>query len=233
MLFFLKKWNELKDVKAELALRDWFYGTKISLSMCTSKEPLTFLVNVEGRDKGVFSEEDFIVVNCMCEPVFENEEKPAIESFMHADIYKKSSAECILQVQTVDSHLMSELYGKEGEVTFEKRSVERVFGKDGITEMTIPIVEDEKKFANLLENNVPNFIEGGGVVLVHNYGMIVWENSRRSEKMVGRYRVFNELSRKAFNDKRGKKFCYIKMYSQRLPFHKNESVLKRNFTHKI
>ena len=62
MLFFLKKWNELKDVKAELALRDWFYGTKISLSMCTSKEPLTFLVNVEGRDKGVFSEEDFIVV---------------------------------------------------------------------------------------------------------------------------------------------------------------------------
>ena len=36
--------------------------------------------------------------------------------------------------QTVDSHLMSELYGKEGEVTFEKRSVERVFGKDGITE---------------------------------------------------------------------------------------------------
>lgn len=74
MLFFLKKWNELKDVKSELALRDWFYGTKISLSLCTSKEPLTFLVNVEGRDKGLFSEEDFIVVNCMCESVFENEE---------------------------------------------------------------------------------------------------------------------------------------------------------------
>ena len=51
---------------------------------------VNFLVNVEGRDKGLFSEEDFIVVNCMCEPVFENEEKPAAESFMHADIYKKS-----------------------------------------------------------------------------------------------------------------------------------------------
>ncbi|MDR4362141.1 class II aldolase/adducin family protein, partial [Bacillus anthracis] len=79
----------------------------------------------------LFSEEDFIVVNCMCEPVFENEEKPAVESFMHADIYKKSRAECILQVQTVDSHLISELYGEEGEVTFDKRSVERVFGKEG------------------------------------------------------------------------------------------------------
>lgn len=65
----------------------------------------------------------------MCEPVFENEEKPAVESFMHADIYKKSRAECILQVQTVDSHLISELYGEEGEVTFDKRSVERVLEK--------------------------------------------------------------------------------------------------------
>ncbi|MDM5187617.1 class II aldolase/adducin family protein [Bacillus sp. DX4.1] len=174
MLFFLKKWKELRDIKMELALRDWFYGTKISLSMRTSKEPLTFLVNIEGRDKGVFAEEDFIVVNSTCEPVFANDEKPAIESFMHADIYKKSDAECILQVQTVDSHLMSELYGKEGEVTFEKRNVERVFGKEGITGITIPIVENEKKFADLLENQVPNFAEGGGAALVHNYGLIVW-----------------------------------------------------------
>ncbi|MBY0595639.1 class II aldolase/adducin family protein [Bacillus bingmayongensis] len=182
MLFFLKKWKELKDIKMELALRDWFYGTKISLSMRTTQEPLTFLVNIEGRDKGLFAEEDFIVVNNMCEPVFETDEKPAVESFMHADIYKKSKAECILQVQTVDSHLMSELYGKEGIVTFEKRSVERVFGKEGITEITIPIVENEKKFADLLEDQVPSFVEGGGAVLVHNYGMIVWGSTPEETK---------------------------------------------------
>ena len=128
---------------------------------------VNILVNVEGRDKGLFSEEDFIVVNCMCESVFENEENQ-LQSHLCMRIFIKSSAGCILQVQTVDSHLISELYGEEGEVTFDKRSVERVFGKEGITEMTIPIVEDEK-FADLLESNVPNFIEGGGVVLVHNY----------------------------------------------------------------
>ncbi|EOV9525366.1 class II aldolase/adducin family protein [Bacillus cytotoxicus] len=182
MLFFLKKWKELKNVKMELALRDWFYGTKISLSMCTSKEPLTFLVNIEGKDKGLFVDEDFIVVNSMCEPVFENDQKPAIESFMHADIYKKSNAECILQVQTVDSHLMSELYGKEGEVTFEKGSVKRIFGSEGIEELTIPIVENEKEFADLLEDSVPNFTKDGGVVLVHNYGMIVWGKTPEETK---------------------------------------------------
>ena len=57
-----------------------------------------------------------------------------------------------------------------------------------------------KKFADLLESNVPNFIEGGGVVLVHNYGMIVWEKRRRSEKMARGYRIFNELSCKVIND---------------------------------
>ncbi len=68
-----------------------------------------------------------------------------------------------------------------------------------------------KKFADLLENNVPNFSEGGGVVLVHNYGMIVWgKNSRIREKMVGGYRIFNELPCKIVNDKRRKEFCYMK-----------------------
>ncbi|SFC11443.1 Ribulose-5-phosphate 4-epimerase/Fuculose-1-phosphate aldolase [Bacillus sp. 491mf] len=182
MLLFLKKWKELRDIKMELALRDWFYGTKISLSMRTSHDPLTFLVNIEGKDKGLFVEDDFIVVNSTCEPVFAIDEKPASESFMHADIYKKSQAECILQVQTVDSHLMSELYGKAGEVTFEQRNVERVFGKEGITSITIPIVEDESKFANLLEETVPCFTKGGGAVLVHNYGLIVWGTTPEETK---------------------------------------------------
>ena len=58
-----------------------------------------------------------------------------------------------------------------------------------------------KKFADLLERNVPNFIEGGGVVLVHNYGMmIVGKNARRGEKMARGYRIFNELSCKVIND---------------------------------
>lgn len=182
MLFFLKKWKELQEIKVELALRDWFYGTKISLSMRTSKDPLTFLINVEGKDKGLFAEDDFMVVNSLCEPVFPCKEKPAVESCLHADLYKKSEAECILQVQTVDSHLVSELYGKVGEVTFEQRNVERVFGREEITHITIPIVENESSLANLLEEGVPSFTEGGGAVLVHNYGLFVWGTSPEDTK---------------------------------------------------
>ena len=49
----------------------------------------------------------------MCEPVFENEENQ-LRNHLCMQIFIKSSAECILQVQTVDSHLISELYGEKG-----------------------------------------------------------------------------------------------------------------------
>ncbi|MFD3447500.1 class II aldolase/adducin family protein [Microbacteriaceae bacterium 4G12] len=182
LLFFLKKWKELSDIKMELAMRDWFYGTKISLSLRVSTEPLTFLINVEGRDKGVFSEDDFIVVNVLCEPVFMSEEKPASESGMHAHIYKKTDAGCILQVQTVDSHLVSELYGHYGEVTFDQKNVTRVFGKDGIQNVTIPIVEDEQEFMTLFDREGVSLPTDCGAVLVHNYGLIVWASTPEGTK---------------------------------------------------
>lgn len=182
MLFFLKKWKELRDVKMELALRDWFYGTKISMSMRVSQDPLTFLVNVEGKDKGIFSEDDFIVVNASCEPVFQVEAQPASESPLHAHIYKQTSADCILQVQTVDSHLVSELYSQKREVTFEEKNVSRVFGKEGIENITVPIVDNEQQFIELLNGETGAFTPERGAVLVHDYGLIVWAASPEETK---------------------------------------------------
>lgn len=166
----------------ELALRDWFYGTKISMSMRVSQDPLTFLVNVEGKDKGIFSEDDFIVVNASCEPVFQVEAQPASESPLHAHIYKQTSAECILQVQTVDSHLVSELYSQKREVTFEEKNVSRVFGKEGIENITVPIVDNEQQFIELLNGETSTFTPERGAVLVHDYGLIVWAASPEETK---------------------------------------------------
>ncbi|WP_028399362.1 class II aldolase/adducin family protein [Ectobacillus panaciterrae] len=182
MLFFLRKWKELSDIKMELALRDWFYGTKISLSMRASDEPLTFLINAEGKDKGLYAEDDFIVVNASCEPVFEATEKPASESSLHANVYKKTEAGCVLQVQTVDCHLVSEIYGDQKEVTFERKNVTRVFGREGIETITIPIVENEQAFATLFEEEVPSFTSSRGAVLVENYGLIVWASKPEETK---------------------------------------------------
>ncbi|MCP8968518.1 class II aldolase/adducin family protein [Ectobacillus ponti] len=182
MLLFLRKWKELRNIKMELGLRDWFYGTKISLSMRVSNQPLTFLINVEGKDKGLFVEDDFIVVNAACEPVFQGDELPASEAPMHADIYKKTNADTVLQVQTVDSHLVAELHAEHGQVTFEQKHVGRVFGREGIETITVPIVETEQELVALLESGSTAFTAERGAVLVHNQGLIVWAESPEDTK---------------------------------------------------
>lgn len=183
MLFFLRKWQELRDVKVELALRDWFYGTKISLSMKASEDPLTFFINAEGKDKGLFAEDDFFIVNAACEPVFELEGKPATEASLHSIIYQKTAAGCILQVQTVDCHLVSEIYGEQKEVTFDPKNVVRVFAKDGIESIKIPIVETKQEFETMLAEDATLFSGRRGALLIEEYGLIVWagtpEETRR------------------------------------------------------
>ncbi|UOY92640.1 class II aldolase/adducin family protein [Ectobacillus sp. JY-23] len=177
MLFFLRTWKDLSEIKTELALRDWFYGTKISLSMRASNEPITFIINAEGKDKGLYNEEDFVVVNVACEPVFAG--TPAEEACLHAAVYKNTIAGCVLQVQTVDCHLVSEIYGEQKEVTFEQKNVARVFGRDGIESLKIPIVEHEQAFLTLLEEQPQS---DRGAVLVENYGLVVWAQKPHETK---------------------------------------------------
>lgn len=58
-----KRWQELADVKRELAQRDWFYGTSGNLSIKVSDDPITFLVTASGKDKRKETDEDFVLVN--------------------------------------------------------------------------------------------------------------------------------------------------------------------------
>ncbi|WP_416825551.1 class II aldolase/adducin family protein [Ectobacillus polymachus] len=177
MLFFLRKWQELRDVKMELALRDWFYGTKISLSMKASDDPLTFFINVEGKDKGLCAEDDFIVINAACEPVFEMDVKPASEALLHSIIYQNTNAGCILQVQTVDCHLVTEIYGEQKAVVFDPKNVARVFAKDGVESIKIPIVETKQEFEELLSKDTTLFSGRRGALLIEEYGLIVWAST--------------------------------------------------------
>ena len=46
-----KRWQELAEVKRELAARDWFPATSGNLSIKVSDEPLRFLITASGKDK--------------------------------------------------------------------------------------------------------------------------------------------------------------------------------------
>lgn len=45
------KWEELADIKDELAVRDWFMGTSGNLAIKVHDNPMEFLVTASGKDK--------------------------------------------------------------------------------------------------------------------------------------------------------------------------------------
>ncbi|MBO9128450.1 class II aldolase/adducin family protein [Bacillus sp. 165] len=182
MIFFVNKWKELRRVKADLAARDWFYGTCGSLSMRISQDPLTFFINVDGKDKRQHCEDDFVVVNSMCEPVFMTGLQPSSEAPLHAEIYKKTKAGSVLHISTVNNQLIADLYREQGEVMFEYNNVVRVFGKEGNGRLTIPIIANEENLTFLLDEDMPCFKEEQGAVLIRNQGIVVWGKTPQETK---------------------------------------------------
>src|SRR4051794_34570652 len=94
------KWEELADIKDELAARDWFMGTSGNLAIKVSNDPLLFLVTASGKDKKKRTKEDFLLVNTNGLPVEKTDLKPSAETLLHCAIYNKTSAGCSLHVHT-------------------------------------------------------------------------------------------------------------------------------------
>lgn len=177
MSFVQKFWDELADIKDELASRDWFPGTSGNLSIKVEHDPLQVLVTASGKDKRKRTNEDFLVVNQNGSPLeAATTLKPSAETEIHMQIYQhKEEVGCCLHVHTVENNLISELYAKQGYVTFKGQELIKAFGvwdEDG--EITIPIVEnyaDIPKLATEIINNIgPNTFG----VLIRNHGITTW-----------------------------------------------------------
>jgi methylthioribulose-1-phosphate dehydratase len=168
-------WNELADIKDELAARDWFPGTSGNLSIKVSDEPLTFLVTASGKDKRKRTDEDFLLVNSDGQPVETTNLKPSAETILHQRIYQKTEAGCSLHVHTIDNNVISDLYGDHGSITFRNQELIKAFNiweEDG--EITIPIVDNHADLQRLGEAVAEKITPGVYGVLIRNHGITVW-----------------------------------------------------------
>ncbi|WP_166001894.1 methylthioribulose 1-phosphate dehydratase [Bacillus sp. Cs-700] len=170
-----KRWNELADIKDELAARDWFPGTSGNLSIKVSEEPLQFLVTASGKDKRKRTEEDFILVDCDGQAVEKTSLKPSAETIVHQAIYQKTNAGCCLHVHTVDNNVISELFRTEGEVTFQGVELIKAFGLWGQNDrITVPIIENSSDLSLLAQDVVHVITKETKAVLMKNHGITVW-----------------------------------------------------------
>ncbi|MDQ0207976.1 methylthioribulose 1-phosphate dehydratase [Alkalicoccobacillus murimartini] len=168
-------WNELADIKDELAARDWFPGTSGNLSIKVSDDPLKFLVTASGRDKRKRTPEDFLLVDENSQPLEETSLKPSAETVLHQRIYQKTNAGCSLHVHTLNNNVISELYGDEGTITFRNQELIKAFNiwdEDG--SITVPIVKNYADLPRLAEAVAEQIKPGTFGVLIRNHGITVW-----------------------------------------------------------
>ncbi|AST00170.1 methylthioribulose 1-phosphate dehydratase [Geobacillus thermocatenulatus] len=175
MSIVVKKWNELAEVKAELAARDWFFATSGNLSIKVTDDPLTFLVTASGKDKRKQTDEDFLLVDAAGRPAEKTHLKPSAETLLHVEIYNRTNAGCVLHVHTVDNNLISELYAQNGEAVFSGQEIIKAFGIwEENAEVRIPIIDNDADIPTLAQQ-FSTYIHGdAGAVLIQNHGITVW-----------------------------------------------------------
>ncbi|MBM6618100.1 methylthioribulose 1-phosphate dehydratase [Bacillus suaedaesalsae] len=184
MTVYTEKWNELADIKDELAWRDWFPATSGNLSIKVSNDPLTFFVTASGKDKRKRTDEDFLLVDGIGIPAEKTHLKPSAETLLHVEVYNRTNAGCSLHVHTVDNNVISDLYFNQGEIVFQNQELIKAFGlweEDAI--FTIPIIYNHAHIPTLARAFAEHIKGDAGAVLIHNHGITVWgRNSLEAKK---------------------------------------------------
>lgn len=175
MSVLIQRWNELADVKDELAARDWFPGTSGNLAIKVSDQPTTFLVTASGKDKRKRTSEDFLLVDDTGKAVDETNLRPSAETLLHVEIYRKTNAGCSLHVHTLDNNVISELFGDQGMVTFRKQELIKAFDLwEEDAELQIPIIPNHADIPTLAKEFSQFVTADTGAVLIRNHGITVW-----------------------------------------------------------
>ncbi|WP_416143723.1 methylthioribulose 1-phosphate dehydratase [Planococcus koreensis] len=175
MTAFQERWQELADIKDELALRDWFMGTSGNLAIKVQDAPLEFLVTASGKDKRKRTSEDFLLVDAAGKAVEETPLKPSAETLLHCAIYGKTGAGCSLHIHTVANNVISEIYGDQGKIDFKGLELIKAFGlweEDAV--LTIPIIPNHAHIPDLTKEFEKYLSADSGAVLIRNHGITVW-----------------------------------------------------------
>ncbi len=175
MSLFIKRWNELSEVKRELADRDWFPATSGNLAIKVDSNPLTFLVTTSGKDKRKQSSEDFLLVDAKGQLIGEQQGRPSAETLLHVEIYRRTHAGCSLHVHTVNNNVISELYHEQGSVSFKGQEIIKAFNRwNEDDEISIPIIHNHADIPTLAAHFGENITEDAGAILIRNHGITVW-----------------------------------------------------------
>jgi len=174
--------QSLAEIGGRFESRGWFLGTSGNMSALLTRDPLTFAVTATGLDKGALGSDGFVAVNEAGEPApgaeWTSGRKPSSDHRVHAAIYQRTNANCVLHVHTVQALLLADLFYSAGEVVLEGFNMLKGLGLSSHDDrLVLPVFPNSGPEA-VAEKIVDRFTpESEGLVpavLVHKHGTFVW-----------------------------------------------------------
>lgn len=165
----------LNDIKVKLYHRGWFPATSGNLSYKLHDEPLILAVTTSGKDKGTVTHEDVIFVDRDGQPVEFTRMKPSAEVKIHAGIYQKTDARCVVHIHTPNNNFISSVYFPQGKVKIKDMEMIKaldIWEEDAHIE--IPIVENYSDLEKLAQETVKAVNPKVPAILIKNHGIYAW-----------------------------------------------------------
>ncbi|MBX6396336.1 MAG: methylthioribulose 1-phosphate dehydratase, partial [Alicyclobacillaceae bacterium] len=169
--------KELVRLCDQFGRRGWLPATSGNLSMLVERDPLAFGITASGRDKQALTPDDIVFVDgdgraLPGQPGL----KPSAETKVHARLYARTGAGCIVHVHTVFNNLASRIGFAAGGV--ELADLELIKGLDIWEEgarIRVPVVENYADLDRLAEA-VADAVADPRVpgVLVREHGIYAW-----------------------------------------------------------
>jgi methylthioribulose-1-phosphate dehydratase len=173
-----RAYEELREIKSELAARGWFPATSGNLSVRVGEfapDRFAFAVTASGKDKSKHTPEDYLVVDRHGKPTEPSTLKPSAETLIHCEIYRLTGCGAIFHVHTVFNNIVSELHAERGSVPIERVELIKAFNiwdEDAHIEVPVlPNYADIPKIAALVESRLDPKVPG---ILLRNHGIYAW-----------------------------------------------------------
>lgn len=171
----MQAWKEIREIASRFSQKGWLPATSGNLSRRLSAEPLLFTVTASGRDKENLQLEDLILVDEAGVPVEPTRLKPSAETLIHAAVYRRTAAGCVLHVHTVYNNLVSEIYAPQGEIPLSNQELIKALGiwEEGAS-IAIPVFPNHADLTLLAKEVAAGLREQVPAILIRNHGLYAW-----------------------------------------------------------
>lgn len=179
--------EELIETAKVFYNKNWLLGTSGNLSHILTHKPLRFIISATGTDKGNLSQKSFVEVKLASnEKILETDTtdlKPSGEAILHAAVYQKINASCVIHVHSPISICIAKFFLQQGEYSFNGFEIQKGLGfSDKLQSCRVPIFTSVMDLKSLSQKISSKIQSNQVAFLIEKHGLFAWGESVTAAK---------------------------------------------------